>query len=907
MDDVGNINLISKKKSVTYEEYIEIYKNRIIPESEKIFIRDFLFPILGNEKMTYVVPQYPFIDSEGHKRQIDFAIITEQNNKIAFEINGEVYHSEGIIPSAQFDDNLFRQNEILFHDWVLRRYSYNQLLSPEWRNRLYSEIKLTLKKYAPELLGNIKIEPNIIQKEVLPQLKRYRELGWKKGLVIMPTGTGKTYLTAMDSYNYFLENPSAKFLFIAHRIDILTQSRNAYNDIWENINSGLLTGDVKENINSCTILFASKDSLYRENILTLFDKNYFDYIIVDEVHHGEAETYKKILNYFSPKFLLGITATPERTDKKDILNLFDYQKVCEYDINDAINKGFLVGYEYHGLKDDIDYSNIRYNGNKYNEKDLEKYLIIDKRNQEIFNKYIEFCNGDKAIGFCVSIKHAESMAKFFNDRGINSVAITSSQSKSQIKSELIQAYKENKYSVAFVVDIFNEGIDVPNVRALMFLRPTESKTIFLQQLGRGLRLSSNKEKLIVLDFISNYKRANFVRKYMATNYYEQNKEGTNAYEKMVYEYNPKCSVQFDDEVQEILDMQDSFNHNVNKDDLIEAYYDLMTEIKRKPNQDDINNKGKYKVVKYINEFGSWITFLREIGEITENGYHYPQGLHFGHILYILNVLYNQNRKDTYLDDKFVKLRGDLEKENGELARFQRQTKYKIQGMMGMGLIIDDRKIGNQDTKLELTALGKDLYLLLQPLITSVDLSFKQKDKSYSWEMNNNSFTETMKEFINSSEQIKDKFIKIMLNMDAVKQCLKFLYFENRQKTINKGLFYKLFFNSQEIISYCESNGIEIPSEEAAKHRLPFILSILEILDIIETTISEITVKTILLHSSLFDNTELYNINIKNVINLLCNDRFNNLSENEVNYLKEKFGRDILSEKFYIKNFYSIKE
>ena len=137
------INKLSGRETVTCEEYLETYASEIIPESEKVFVRDFLFSILGEEKMPQVVPQYPFIDSEGKSRRIDFGIITDEGHKIAFEVNGETYHGEGIIPSAQFDDNLFRQNEILFHGWVLRRYSYNQLLDPVWRTRVANEIRLT--------------------------------------------------------------------------------------------------------------------------------------------------------------------------------------------------------------------------------------------------------------------------------------------------------------------------------------------------------------------------------------------------------------------------------------------------------------------------------------------------------------------------------------------------------------------------------------------------------------------------------------------------------------------------------------------------------------------------------------------------------------------------------------------
>lgn len=882
-----NANLLQEKTTISCDEYLEVYSNHIIPESEKLFVREFLFPILGNEKMTLVIPQYPFIDSEGHSRHIDFGIITDKGNKIAFEVNGETYHGEGIIPSAQFDDNLFRQNEILFHGWTLRRYSYNQLRDDLWRKRIFAEINLTLKKYAPELLSDIKVDPNPIQKEVLPQLEYCRSLGWNKGLVIMPTGTGKTYLAAMDSYNYYLKNPTARFLFLVHRLDILTQSKLAFADVWNNAVFGLLTGEVKEHVNDCTVLFASKDSMCGESTLTSFSKTEFDYIIVDEVHHGEAATYRAILDYFTPKFLLGITATPERTDKKDILALFDYQKVCEYDINDAIDRGFLVSYEYHGLKDNVDYTNIKRNGTKYNERDLERSLIIPKRNEMIFQRYMEYCNGDKAIGFCVTIKHAEAMAKLFNERGVSAVAITSKTDADGTKSELIKAFKDNRIAVAFTVDIFNEGIDVPNVRALLFLRPTESKTVFMQQLGRGLRLSANKDSVIILDFISNYQRANYVRQYLAKKITTETKPGSHAFVKNVYEYNPRCSVEFEDEVQKILNFQDELDHEINKDDLIDAYYDLMESLKRKPSKEDINNSGKYKVSKYISTFGSWMKFLREIGEVTENGYHYPQGLHFGHILYILDALY---RKDTsgYMNDKYVRMRGDLDKDE-DLAKFQRQTKYKVQGMMGMGLIVDDRKLGQQTKKLELTENGTRLYSLLKPLIDSIDLTFKVKAKGLSWEMNLSDFVQPIKTYLSSHPKIRNEFIQIISTMDAIQQMFQFLYFDSRKTTLSKSLCYTEFFNSAHVSNYCESNGIEVPSDEAAKHRVPFIVSLLEIMGYVETTRSDISLTKILFSNFIFDDIE------DDMTLVDISTAFKNKTEGKhLEYLKSKMGLELIS-------------
>ena len=485
----------------------------------------------------------------------------------------------------------------------------------------------------------------------------------------------------------------------------------------------------------------------------------------------------------------------------------------------------------------------------------------------IFEKYQQFCHGDKAIGFCVTIRHAEAMAKLFNERGVSAVAITSGMNTTETKAELIKAFKNNEIAVAFTVDIFNEGIDVPNVRALLFLRPTESKTVFMQQLGRGLRISSNKDKVIILDFISNYQRANYVRQYLSTKVTTKNKEGTNAFEKNIYEYNPRCEVQFDDEVQEILDLQDAMDHEVNKDDLIVAYYDVMTEIKKKPNIDDINMYGKYKSGKYISSFGSWMKFLREIGEVTENGYHYPQGLHFGHILYILKSLY-ENDTTGYMNEKYIRLRGDLDKDEA-IAKFQRQTKYKIQGMMGMGLIVDDRKLGHETKTIELTEDGKKLYELLKDLIDNIDLSFKDKEKGISWEMSISDFVNPIKEYLNQDYTKKKQFIKLMLNMDAVKQMFQFIYFDNRKHNISKANCYSLFFESQRTIRYCEMQGIEIPSAEASKHRVPFIVSLLEIMGFVNTTRSDIEVCKLLFSDIIFDDAD--NITMKQLAESYINN------------------------------------
>jgi len=889
---ISSINLLSEKESISYDEYIKVYGTKIMPDSEKIFLSEFLFPILGSNEMVNVIPQYPFIDSEGHSRKIDFAFI-KNDIKIAFEVNGEIYHAEGIIPSDQFDDNLFRQNEILRHGWILLRFSYNQLLSPNWRNRVISSIKSTLKSNIPYILSSEKITPNPIQIEVLRQLDYYRAQNWKKGLVIMPTGTGKTYLSALDSF----KTSKKRVLFIVHRLDILDQAKESFSEIWKDSQMGLLTGEEQTHIHDSRVLFASKDTLCKMEVLEEFNRSEFDYIIVDEVHHGQCPTYKIIFDYFNPDFLLGMTATPDRTDRKDIMELFDYKKICEYDTNDAIERGFLVAYSYYGLQDDIDYSKIKYNGRHYNVIDLEKSLIIEKRNEAIYNKYLELCNGDKAIGFCVSIKHAERMAEYFNTRGVKSIAITSNSDID--RTTALKDFRNNEYAVAFTVDIFNEGIDVPNVQALLLLRPTESKTVFIQQLGRGLRISPNKNKLTILDFIGNYKRANKIREYLSTGRQEITKPDTMAFERYEYNYNPRCDVHFDESVQEILERQDIDQHEITKEDLIDAYYSVKEKIEKKPTQDEINEYGVYKSSKYVAMFGGWISFLQNIGEATESSYHYPQGVHLGHIFYILKILYDKKQKNSRIDTSYIRLRGNMSE--GKLGSYQRQTKYKIQAMMEMGLIVDDRKSPIPLDNISLSYVGQELCQNFYELIDTMDFSFKEKGlDALSWEMcvSTEKFNEQIWSFIKNDENKKQLMRKILLKIDAVKQMLEYLYCDARCVTIQKNSVYLNFFKSPAVLKYCEQNGIEPSTDEAAKHRIPFLFNLLEATGIISQSYSEINVKILLLTDYLIympkDTIELVE---KRKLNIIKHpDKLSNI---EIEYLKERFGNEFMTSQYPI--------
>jgi superfamily II DNA or RNA helicase len=883
-------NLLAIKDTVSLEEYLATYKSRIVQESEQLFVQDFLYPLFGEKYIKYVVPQYPFIDSEGRAKRIDFGILYE-GRKIALEINGETYHAEGIIPNENFDDNLNRQNEILNAGWFLLRFSYSQLQSPQWRRKVANDLFSLLRKRIPELISETVIEPNYLQKEVLTALDYYRSKGWKKGVVILPTGTGKTYLSVFDTIKI-----QGRILFIVHRLDILSQSKEAFEKIYPSEKLGLLTGEEKYNVEDSKVLFASKDTLRNPEVLQSFKQNEFDYIIVDEVHHGQAPSYQTVLQYFEPNFfMLGLTATSDRMDRKDIFELFDYQKVYEYSLNEAIENGFLVPYIYYGLMDNIDYNKIRYNGKKYNVADLDRTLIINERNEKIFKEYISKGDGNKALGFCCSIKHANAMAKFFNEKGIHAVAITA---ETDNREQVIKDFRESKYTVAFTVDLFNEGIDFPDLQVLLFLRPTESKTVFFQQLGRGLRLCGGKNKVVVIDFIGNYKKANNLRKYLSKGQSEKKNPQNGRIEKFEYQYTPKCEVIFETEVEEILDRQDTAEREILKEDLIDAYYTLSEQFNRKPSQDDINAQGEFKVSRYLTVFGSWVAFLREIGELTEFSYHFPQGTHLGHIMYILNVVGKNEITGSHIDNQYVKFSGGYAA--GELGHFQRQTKYKLQAAMEMGLLVDFRKEIDDTFSILFTNKGEQVYSAIKSLLPNIDFSFRTDGKTdISWTMScESTINQTVKEYLNQHPREQAIVRNFLLEMDAVNLLLRYLYAIQRRINIKKTDIYNDFFNVPFVKQYLDRHGLENPTADVRCRRIPFLFNILEALGIINQTTREIEILTFVPAKEVMrlndkETEDIIFERIQKIINAKA------LELDEVSQLKELYGTDFLTEQYYL--------
>lgn len=348
------------------------------------------------------------------------------------------------------------------------------------------------------------IQPNSMQREILDNLRDFRERGIRRALAVAATGTGKTYLSAFD----IREAEPGRVLFLAHREELLRGARRTYEVFFMEKKMGYLTGNEKNFQGD--MIFATIQTLNRKEYLEEFSRDYFDYIVVDEFHHSAAESYLRVIDYFTPKFLLGLTATPERMDGKDILEICHYNIAGEIRLREALERELLVPFHYFGIADDeVDYSDIPERGGRLNEGILSKRLSINTRVDFILDKIGEYLyDGEKmcSIGFCVDKNHARYMKDEFEKRGMKTEVILADTPQRE-RNRIIEDLEKRRIDIVFTVDIFNEGVDIPQVNLLLFLRPTESSTIFIQQLGRGMRKAENKSYVTVLDFIGNYRKA----------------------------------------------------------------------------------------------------------------------------------------------------------------------------------------------------------------------------------------------------------------------------------------------------------------------------------------------------------------------------------------------------------------
>lgn len=408
-------------------------------------------------------------------------------------------------------ENLFFHHSIVVNEEELRRYSKNwhrpAVLKDLARYDKYEkgsdEYEEDFTQYGRDRKVEPLFQPRGAQIEALYALEDSRAEGAVKGLVQAATGIGKTYLAAFDSAGY------ERVLFVAHREEILKQAAISFQNVRRSEDYGFFYGRQKDTDKS--VIFASAATLGRKEYLReeYFPEDYFDYVVIDEFHHAVNDQYRRIVNYFKPQFMLGLTATPERMDGRNIYEICDYNVPYEISLKEAINKGMLVPFHYYGIYDETDYSKLRLVKGRYDAKELTEIYRNNGRRYDLIYKYYRKYRSKRALGFCCSRQHAREMAEEFCKRGVPAKAVYSNSEGeySEDRDKAVQQLKNQEIQVVFSVDMFNEGVDIASLDMVMFLRPTESPIVFLQQLGRGLRLFKGKEYLNVLDFIGNYEKA----------------------------------------------------------------------------------------------------------------------------------------------------------------------------------------------------------------------------------------------------------------------------------------------------------------------------------------------------------------------------------------------------------------
>ena len=515
--------------------------------------------------------------------------------------------------------DLFEHHSIVIDDDELKRYSKN------WHRPAVSKDLDRYDLQDDETTNNLALfEPRGAQIEALCALENTRAEGAGRALVQAATGVGKTYLAAFDSKDY------ERVLFVAHREEILKQAAQSFKNVRNSDDYGFFDGESK-----CTdksMIFASVATLGRSEYLNnkYFASDYFNYIVIDEFHHAVNDQYQRIVNYFKPQFLLGLTATPERMDGRNIYEICDYNVPYEISLKEAINKGMLVPFHYYGIFDDTDYSKLHIVRGRYDEKELNETYIGNVHRYELIYKYYCKYGSRQALGFCCSKEHAREMAREFSSRGIPSVAVFSDASGeyTEKRNVAIQKLKKGEIRAIFSVDMFNEGVDITSVDMVMFLRPTESPIVFLQQLGRGLRKCRGKEFLTVLDFIGNYEKAGRVR-FLLEGKSDMYREGCHLSDTL--RFPDDCMVDFDLKLIDLFTEMDR-KHLKLKDQVINEYFRVKDLLGKRPTRLDLFTYMDDNIYETAithskdNPFKRYLEFLNDLGELSQIEVEFYKGI-----------------------------------------------------------------------------------------------------------------------------------------------------------------------------------------------------------------------------------------------------------------------------------------
>lgn len=561
--------------------------------------------IFATKNQSFHLKAYMFIKSQEGEALVGDAFIGSSNISKSALTNGlEWNYRVHVSPDAD-EAQIERLTEIRSQFQTLFNHLKAIPLEHEWIFSYEQRFRNAAKVALPESTEiELPPEPTPIQIEALEALENTRALRYRRGLAVLATGLGKTWLAAFDAQ----QANAKRILFVAHREEILIQAEKTFLRIRPEARTGQFNGKNK-NLD-VDVLCASVQTLSRLSNLNRFSQEHFDYIVVDEFHHAAASTYRALLGHFKPEFLLGLTATPDRTDQSDILSLCDDNLVFDYNLTQGINSKHLAPFHYHGIFDEgVNYQEIPWRNNKFDPKKLANHLATLGRAKNILKQWKEKAQ-KRTLAFCISRSHAQFMADQFNSWGIKSEAIYGG---SKVKrSEGLLLLESGLLQVVFCVDLFNEGVDLPSIDTVMMLRPTESKVMFLQQLGRGLRKCKEKIHLVVMDFIGNHQ--GFFNKHQALfnvgPTHNDLIEFGKRIEKKSVEVPDDCFVNYDLEIINFLKQLD-------ENGLTKEYELLKVTSGRRPTLTEmyrtgiINNKLKEK-------YGSWWQLVDERNDLTVN-------------------------------------------------------------------------------------------------------------------------------------------------------------------------------------------------------------------------------------------------------------------------------------------------